>query len=195
MPLPASRQRSGAFHPRDREGPKASRRRAFNVEAAVRIEGYDDEGRERLVRYCARPCFALERLSILRDGRVAYQVKYPRRKGTHRVMTPIVFFARLAALVRPPRHPLVRYHGVLAPHAKQRSLVDGLLLATSPRVEWAKLLRRTYAVDVLACPRCSGRMRLMAAITDKATARKILSHLGLVAEPLECRARYPADPA
>ncbi|MDC0683446.1 DDE-type integrase/transposase/recombinase [Sorangium atrum] len=95
----------------------------FNVEAAVRIEGYDDEGRERLVRYCARPCFALERLSILRDGRVAYQVKYPRRKGTHRVMTPIVFFARLAALVPPPRHPLVRYHGVLAPHAKQRSLV------------------------------------------------------------------------
>ncbi|MGK4009291.1 transposase [Sorangium sp. So ce1036] len=87
------------------------------------IEGYDDEGRERLVRYCARPCFALERLSILRDGRVAYQVKYPRRKGTHRVMTPIVFFARLAALVPPPRHPLVRYHGVLAPHAKQRSLV------------------------------------------------------------------------
>ena len=31
-------------------------------------------------------------------------------------------------------------------------LLDGLLLATSPRVEWAKLLRRTYAVDVLACP-------------------------------------------
>ncbi|XXT65847.1 transposase [Sorangium sp. So ce693] len=95
----------------------------FNVEAAVRIEGYDDEGRERLVRYCARPCFALERLSILRDGRVAYQVKYPRRKGTHRVMTPIVFLARLAALVPPPRHPLVRYHGVLAPHAKQRNVV------------------------------------------------------------------------
>ncbi|WP_437981641.1 transposase [Sorangium sp. So ce117] len=82
-----------------------------------------DEGRERLVRYCARPCFAVERLSILRDARVAYQVKYPRRKGTHWMMTPIVFLARLAALVPPPRHPLVRYHGVLAPHVKQRSVV------------------------------------------------------------------------
>lgn len=61
-------------------------------------------------------------------------------------------------------------------------LLDGLLLGTSSRVEWAKLLRRTYAVDVLTCPRCSGRMRLMAAITDKATARKMLSHLGLCAE-------------
>jgi hypothetical protein len=95
----------------------------FNVEAAVRIEGYDDEGRERLVRYCARPCFALERLSILRDGAVAYQVKYPRRQGTHRGMKPIAFLARLAALVPPPRYPLLRYHGVLAPHAKRRRVV------------------------------------------------------------------------
>jgi hypothetical protein len=41
----------------------------------------------------------------------------------HRVMTPIAFLARLAALVPPPRYPLVRYHGVLAPHAKRRSVV------------------------------------------------------------------------
>jgi hypothetical protein len=72
-------------------------------------------------------------------------------------------------------------------------LMGGLLLATSPRVDWAKLLRRTYAIDVLTCPRCGGRMRLMAAITDKATARKILSHLGLLVEPVKCRARDPTD--
>jgi hypothetical protein len=35
-------------------------------------------------------------------------------------------------------------------------LLDGLLLATSPRVDWAKLLRRTYATDVLACAYCGG---------------------------------------
>ncbi|HZF48434.1 MAG TPA: transposase [Polyangiaceae bacterium] len=110
------------FEPRCR-GPLTAELDGFNMEAAVRIEACDDEGRERLVRYCARPCFALERLSILRDGRVTYQVKYPRRKGTHRVMTPVVFLARLAALVPPPRYPLVRYHGVLAPHAKRRSVV------------------------------------------------------------------------
>jgi hypothetical protein len=74
-------------------------------------------------------------------------------------------------------------------------VLDGLLLATSPRIEWAKLLRRMYAIDVLACPRCNGRMRLMAAITDKVTARKILSRLGLLAEPVKCRPRDPADAA
>ncbi|WP_437308150.1 hypothetical protein [Sorangium sp. So ce388] len=47
-------------------------------------------------------------------------------------------------------------------------LLGGLLLATSPRVDWARLLRRTFGIDVLACARCQGCMRLMSAITDVA---------------------------
>jgi hypothetical protein len=54
----------------------------FNVHAAVRISADKDEDRERLVRYCARPTFALERLSPLPDGRVACEVKYPRGDKT-----------------------------------------------------------------------------------------------------------------
>ncbi len=34
----------------------------FSVDASVRIEGADRAGRERLLRYCARPPFALEHL-------------------------------------------------------------------------------------------------------------------------------------
>jgi hypothetical protein len=34
----------------------------FSVDAAVRIEGADRAGLERLLRYCARPPFALEHL-------------------------------------------------------------------------------------------------------------------------------------
>jgi hypothetical protein len=68
-------------------------------------------------------------------------------------------------------------------------LLGGLVLATSPRVEWAKLLRRTFAVDALRCPHCAGRLRLLAAITEKATATKILEHLGLPAAPTVPRAR------
>ena len=40
----------------------ASTRTAFSLDAAVRIEGPDRAGLERLLRYCARPPFALERL-------------------------------------------------------------------------------------------------------------------------------------
>ena len=35
-------------------------------------------------------------------------------------MTPVEFRARLAALVPPPRYPLVRFHGVLAPKSSWR---------------------------------------------------------------------------
>ncbi|XXT92999.1 transposase [Sorangium sp. So ce764] len=87
----------------------------------------DDGGRrsarERLVRYCSRPAFALDRIELLPDGRIAYLLKTPRRGRTHRVMSPMEFMARLAALIPPPKIPLVRYHGVFAPRSSWRSLV------------------------------------------------------------------------
>jgi hypothetical protein len=60
-------------------------------------------------------------------------------------------------------------------------LLGGLLLATSPRVDWARLLRRTFGFDVLACAGCQGRIRLMSAITEPAVVRRILEHLGIPA--------------
>jgi hypothetical protein len=40
----------------------------FSLDASVRIQGTDSAGRERLLRYCARPPFALERLRIERHA-------------------------------------------------------------------------------------------------------------------------------
>ena len=42
-------------------------------------------------------------------------------------------------------------------------------------------MRRAFEVDVLACPRCGGRRRLVALIEASAVARRILTHLGLPA--------------
>jgi hypothetical protein len=41
----------------------------FSLDASVRIAGHDHAGRERLLRYCARPPFALERLHLERAQR------------------------------------------------------------------------------------------------------------------------------
>jgi hypothetical protein len=55
--------------------------------------------------------------------------------------------------------------------------------AASPRRwRWAELLQRIFAVDVLACPRCGGRMRLIATIEDPRVVRRILTHLGLAGD-------------
>ena len=37
----------------------------FSLDASVRIEGHDRPGLERLLRYCARPPFALERIELV----------------------------------------------------------------------------------------------------------------------------------
>jgi len=44
---------------------------------------------------------------------------------------------------------------------------------------WSVLLRRSFAIDVLICPRCGGRRELLAVIEHKPTVTKILEHLGL----------------
>jgi hypothetical protein len=122
----------------------------FSVDASVRITLIDRDvpsyfqSLEHLLRYCARPPFALERLSVMRgeDGRIAC-VRYvlPRHKAANWVgpgrgrkstrpgasgvveLSPFEFLDRLADLVPPPRKHRHRYHGVFAPNHKLRSAV------------------------------------------------------------------------
>jgi hypothetical protein len=44
-------------------------------------------------------------------------------------------------------------------------------------------MARVFALDVLECPRCRSRMRILAAIEDPVVARKILDSLGLPLRP------------
>jgi uncharacterized protein YbaR (Trm112 family) len=39
-------------------------------------------------------------------------------------------------------------------------------------------MRRVFDLDVLACPRCGGRLRVIATVQDSAVVRTILAHLG-----------------
>ena len=110
-----------------RRGPKSrwtAELDGFNVHAGVTVKAGDRVGLERLCRYGARPPFSLERLSLLDDGRVAYLLRKPRKNGaTHLVMTPLQCLARIAAIIPPPRFPLLRFAGVLAPSSSFRPAV------------------------------------------------------------------------
>lgn len=62
------------------------------------------------------------------------------------------------------------------------------------RRAWANLMRRAFDFDVLACPRCGGRMRLLATIDNPTVVRRILTSLGLSTEvPEPFPARSPPD--
>ena len=57
------------------------------------------------------------------------------------------------------------------------------------RYLWAQLLARIYGVFANKCSRCGGRVRLVGFITEPATVRQILEHVG---EPTSAPAIAPA---
>lgn len=75
--------------------------------------------------------------------------------------------------------------------------------ARRPRIRpryrsWAELMRRAFEADVLACPRCGGRMVVLATIDAPAVIARILTHLGLSmdsGEPAPGRAPPEDGPA
>ena len=116
---------------------------------------------------------------------------------------------KLAALTPRPEAHLLLYHGVLAPHAAWRPRVVGFPRppaaadadmpsgqpgpAGRPRYQaWAALMQRAFGLDVLLCPRCGGRLRLIATIADPAVVERILVHLSLGPAP---KPPGPAPPA
>ena len=140
-------------------------------------------------------------------GQVDLKLKTPWRDGiTHLVMSPLEFMQRLAALVPRPRLHLIRFHGVLAPNAKLRSLVvpqgpptdeqapgvaaSGLQCEAETaqvgpaRISWARLLKRAFDIDMQHCPNCgAGELKIVAAILERPVIEKILSYLGLDPQP------------
>lgn len=102
---------------------------------------------------------------------------------------------KLAALVPPPRLNLIRYHGLLAPNARDRDrIVPGAddepeatgVSALPPcphRLSWCQLLARVFSIDISECPACGGRMRIVAALTEPASIRSYLEGVGLPARP------------
>ena len=99
----------------------------FSLDASVRIEGADRPGLERLLRYCARPAFALERWREVDAEHLVYEsIKAGPGGSISLMLTPLELIERLAALIPPPRRHRHRYYGVLAPNAPLRWQVIAL---------------------------------------------------------------------
>jgi hypothetical protein len=185
----------------------------FSVNGTARIHENDREGLERLLRYCARPPFALERLKQQPDGSLIYQLNKPLANGQKQLkLTSLELIDKLAALVPPPRIHRHRYYGVLAPNSPFRASVTamaGLSLERDVikkqttdkndesveqeqenkpkrppnRYLWAMLLARIYNLFPLICPECGAEMQVIAVIQDKPIINTILKSVGEATEP------------
>ncbi len=156
-----------------------------------------------------------DRLQLTPDGKAVLELRRRWTDGTTPlVFDPVELLERLAALTPRPRINLVLYHGVLAPRAAWRKgIVPPVSIAGGAKGEteaaacaddsgpdgvrsgnrgWADL---SFGVDVLACPRCPGRLTLVALIRETAVILRILRHLGLPDEvPVMRPARDPPLP-
>jgi hypothetical protein len=200
-----------------------ARANGFDLHAGLVVPTGQRERLERVCCYALRPPVTQERLHLTGEGQVRLELRQPWRDGTTDVVfDPVEFLGRLAVLVPRPRINLILYHGVLGPRAAWRSEVvrrtptedardAGVNEAsTAPALEadtpdtagsrsrgerWASLMQRTFGFDVLACPRCGGRLRLIALIEEAAVIGRILRHLGVPTEiPTPRPARAPPLP-
>lgn len=177
----------------------------FSLHAAARCGADQRKELERLCRYITRPAIANERLKRNHAGDVVLQLKSAYKDGTtHIVMSPLEFMQRLGQRwCRRPRLHLIRFHGVLAPHAKLWAEIvprpsenapehsaDHAHAHRSPaRMSWARLLKRVFDIDIERCPNCGGALKIIAAIEDPPVIVRILTHLGL---PSRAPPRSPA---
>ncbi len=181
----------------------------FSLHAALVIPAGQRARLERVCRYTLRPPVSRERLTLTADGQVRLALKRPWHDGTtDLVFTPLELLERLAVLVPRPRVNLLLYYGVLgarsawraavvpredagrAPDASEADAADARDPTSRARGRrWAALMQRTFGFDVLACPRCGGRLHLVAVIDRSAVIERILRHLRL---PTEIPAPQPA---
>jgi hypothetical protein len=151
----------------------------FTLHAATRAGALDRAGREALLRYVLRPPVAQERVEQ-RPGAHHPQVGLYRRhdRGGHGPAVAAAPAGHQCAAASPWRSRLAPQ----SPQAAAASDKPGRPDHAGGYRPWAELLARTFAVDVLACPRCQGRMRLLALVKGPASIARYLATVGEATE-------------
>ena len=168
------------------------------------VERYFDCGNPRsgfalMIR--RRPVLSLKRLLFLeREGKVGYR-HGPDGAELER-MDYLELIARVTSHIPDKGQVMVRYYGLYANahrgkvrKADRVAVALGMIepeLLPTPAKGWAALapkrriglrsaemIRKVYEVDPLVCPRCGGRMKVVAFLTEYAVVDRIIRHLEL----------------
>ena len=181
------------------KGPRCYMVNGFSLHANTKVNTHRRDRLKELIEYIARGPLSNERLEITKEGDVKLRLKTRYSDGTtHLLFSPEEFLEKLSALIPPPRTHLVRWGGVFAPASPFRKQIvvrpevkKGFQFAEEGEKgkkknrSWSKMLSKVFGIDVLKCPKCSGGMKPMAAITDSYEIRRYLKHAGLDYDPPE----------
>ena len=99
------------------------------------------------------------------------------------------------------REPAPKFRKQIVPQKKpvpELSIVatDAAPPENPKRMSWARLLKRVFNIDIGLSPKCSGKIKIIAAVEDPSVIRKILTHLELpTTAPRLAPARGPPESA
>jgi hypothetical protein len=145
---------------------------------AVRIGVADTDGRRAVVEYILRSPFSMEKMRYQAKTRtIIYQSKmHPVLKRNFEVFAAGDWLAALTAHIANAGEHLVRYYGWYSnvSRGKRRnartkeedaSTLEDFREVSSAAAKraWARFVKQVYEVDPLACPQCTGSMRIIAA--------------------------------
>jgi len=181
------------------KGPKCATIHGFSLHAGTHVGKHQHDKLKMLVRYLARPPVAGTRLteSSSHPGELEYSLKQPWNDGTTAILlSPLELLEKLAALVPPSKTHQIRHFGVFGSHSQWRSKVvpkpekrkgfapdSGYDPKKVKNTLWARMLSKTFGVDVSVCPECGAEMKVVAMVHDQMQIARYLRHIGLDAHP------------
>lgn len=151
-----------------------------------------------LIQYMIRPPIAEDRLTILPNGQIKIALKNAWADGTYAIeLSQLEFLEKILAILPPPFFHEVRYYGIFAANAtlrkkivRQNSEDDIIYDSFIPNgtknkkyIPWSVLLKKTFALDILRCPKCGNRMWIWEIVEDHREIDATLFVLGLPADP------------
>jgi len=170
------------------------------------VAAADSAARERLASYIIHAPFSLARLHYDRDaGIVTYDPRpcsraNPLPTAAER-FSPLDALAALTAHIPEKGQQVVRYYGYYSNKARgqrrrRQQCAAGItpVAVSAPEAEpddfrrhckraWARLIRKVWAADPLACPQCGRSLRIISFIENPAVIEKILRHLKIWDSP------------
>ena len=143
----------------------------------VEVHRHTERREQRVEAVCrTKPNEAVQRLHFGIGRVVAHQIPEARRVAFDQ-------HSRIAVLVDEPSHvaqvSAVPRTELDAPTIARRQHFEGRAGTHGPRrppnSTWAGLMRRAFAIDVLACPRCGGQLRMVGTVEDPVAVREVLA--------------------
>ena len=93
---------------------------------------------------------------------------------------------------------ITRFHGVFAPNCKLREHIVPRHQPTAKAPDkplapmtWMQRLKRVFSIDIETCPKCGGKLRVIACIEDPDIIAKILEHIRTRDESQPSQPRAP----